>query len=106
MPYFMHQWKYKDKQVAAMVARPQDRARIVRLAAKSFGGKVLQFFFAFGEYDGVAITKFDSNEEAFACFLHVFSDGELESIKTTVLLHESEGMKAMRDAHSALEPAA
>lgn len=103
MPYFMHQWTYKDKHAEKMVAEPQDRQRVVRLAAESFDGELIKFFFCFGDYDGMAITKFDSNEQALACILSVFSRGELATVKTTVLIAPQEGQNAMREARGLLK---
>ena len=31
MPFFLHQWLYKDPAIRAMVTQPQDREEIVRL---------------------------------------------------------------------------
>ena len=98
MPYFMHQWNYKDAQVRKMVTEPQDRAEIVRTATEAFGGTLHQFFFSFGEHDGVSIAEFPDNETALACLMSILAEGRLQSIKTTILFTSEQSQLAMRTA--------
>ena len=63
MPYFMFQWTYTDTAVQAMLNKPQDRPGELRKAVQAFGGKVHQFFFTVGAFDGLAIVEFPDNEE-------------------------------------------
>ena len=58
MPYYLFQWKYTDPAVKAMIETPQDRPAELRKAVEAFGGRMHQFFFAFGEFDGVSIVEF------------------------------------------------
>lgn len=104
MPFFMHQWVYKDKEVHAMVSSPQDRSEVVRLATEAFGGTLHQFFFSFGEYDGVAISEFPDNETATACLMSIIGQGGLKDIVTTVLMTPEESESAMTRAHDVLSP--
>ena len=104
MPFFMHQWNYKDNQVLAMVSNPQNRSEVVRLATEAFGGKLHQFFFAFGQYDGVAITEFPDNETATACLMSIMGQGGVVDIVTTVLMTTEEAQSAMKKAHDVLSP--
>jgi len=53
MPNYLFQWKYKDPAIKAMMETPQDRPAELRKAVEAFGGRMHQFFFAFGEFDGV-----------------------------------------------------
>ena len=58
MTYFLVQFTYKDDQIKALLAEPQDRAAAVGQAVAAFEGKLHHFFFAYGEYDGVALMEF------------------------------------------------
>ena len=60
MPYYLFQWKYKDPSIQAMIEAPQDRSAELRKAVEAFYGRVHQFFFAFGEYDGLSIVEFSN----------------------------------------------
>jgi uncharacterized protein with GYD domain len=99
MPYFMHQWRYKDPQFRAMVDKPQDRAETVKRTVEAFDGKLHRFYFAFGDYDGIAIAEFPDNKCSAACLMTIVGGGGLESVKTTVLLTTEEASEAMELAH-------
>ena len=99
MPFFMHQWTYKDAQVKAMVQRPQDRAETVRDAVEVFGGKLHSFFFCFGDYDGMCITEFPDNKTALASLMSIIGPGGLSALRTTVLVTQEEAKAAMMLAH-------
>ena len=101
MPYFLFQWTYKDPAVKAMLESPQDRPEELRKAVEGFGGKLHQFFYAFGEYDGIAITEFPNNESCAACSLMLSGAGGATALRTTVLLSAEEGQGAMRKARIA-----
>ena len=98
MAHFLFQWTYKDSAVQAMLDKPQDRPGELRKAVEAFGGKVHQFFFAFGAYDGVAIVEFPDNESCAACSLTLAGAGANSALTTTVLLSAAEGYSVMQKA--------
>src|SRR5262245_26986901 len=102
MPYYMHQWVYKDAEIRAMVKAPRDRAEVVRIATTAFGGVLHAFFFTFGDYDGICITEFPDKETAMACVMSVLGQGGLVRVRTTALLTPEEGQEAMERAHAVL----
>ncbi len=73
-----------------MVARRTDREQVMRRAVDAFGGTLHQFYFSFGDYDGVAITTFKHHETALACLMTIFAQGSLTSLKTTPLFEREE----------------
>ncbi|MBP0639446.1 GYD domain-containing protein [Cupriavidus sp. AcVe19-6a] len=102
MPQFLHQWAYKDDQVRAMVVEQQNREEVVRIATQAFGGKLLCFWFCFGEYDGAAITEFEDNETAMACLMSIYAEGRLRVLNTTPLLTWEQSQAAIRKAQIAI----
>jgi uncharacterized protein with GYD domain len=100
MPHYLFQWKYKDEAIQAMIETPQDRPAELRKAVEAFGGRVHQFFFAFGDYDGVSIVEFPSNERCAACATTLTGAGANVLLRTTVLLTANEGQAAMLQASS------
>jgi len=100
MPFFMHQASYKDEQIKALVDRPQNREAMARQAFESFGGKLHQVFFAFGEYDVVAISEFPDNETASAAILSLIATGTFAKAHTTVLMTAAEAERSMRKANT------
>jgi uncharacterized protein with GYD domain len=96
MSHYLFQWKYKDPAIKAMLETPQDRAAELRKAVEGFGGKLDCFYFAFGEYDGVAIVEFPNTESCIACSLTLSGGGANAALSTTVLIQPSEGARAMQ----------
>lgn len=102
MPFFMHQWKYKDPELRAMLENEQNREHVVGRAVEAFGGKLHHFFFCFGAYDGVAISEFPDSQAALACVMSIHSHGGLVRCDTTPLFNVQEGMGAMTHASSVM----
>lgn len=100
MPYYMLQASYKDEQIKALTQNPQDRSVQASALIEAHGGKLREFFFAFGDYDVVAISEFPDNESAAAAALTVASSGAFSDIKTTALLSADEAKRAMKKAGS------
>ncbi len=98
MSFYMFQWRYKEAALKAMVQHPQDRSEAARAAIEAYGGKLHQFFFAFGDFDGVAISEFPDNESATAAALTIGAGGAASAIKTTVLISTEEAVRAMERA--------
>ena len=100
MQYYLFQWKYKDPALKAMMETPQERPAELRKAVEAFGGRMHQFFFAFGEYDGISIVEFPNNESCAACAVTLIGAGGATTLRTTVLLSANEGQAAMLRASS------
>ena len=100
MPYYLFQWNYKDPAIQAMIETPQDRPAELRKAVEAFQGRMHQFFFAFGEYDGLSIVEFPNNESCASCAAMLTGAGANVSLQTTALLTANEGHAAMLRASS------
>ena len=101
MPQYLGRFRYSSESVRAMVANPQDREAAVRETVESLGGRLLGFWFAFGEFDGVFIIEAPDNTTMAAAAMAVGATGALTSFETTVLLGMDEAQDAMRRAASA-----
>ena len=103
MPYFLHQWRYHDYKARQIVSECEDREQVVRDAAEQFGGELLQFFYCFGEYDAMAISRFPDNERLMACLLVLFGEGATQQIRTTPLIDPDESKRAIQAAHDVMK---
>lgn len=99
MAYYLFSWSYKDAQIRAMVESQQDRPTELRKAVEGFGGRLHQFFFMFGDADGIAIVEFPTNEDCLACVLTLNASGPNVEFNTSTLLTPHEAENAMRRAH-------
>jgi uncharacterized protein with GYD domain len=101
MPYYLLQWAFKDPQIKALLEHPQDREPEARKVIEGCGGKLHNYFFAFGEYDGVAVCEFPDNESVTALGLTVAATGAFSRWETRVLMTSKEAQRAMEKAKAA-----
>ena len=101
MPLYLGRFSYTTDAMRALIDEPQDRSAAAREVAESLGGKLLGFWFAFGEFDGVFLMEAPDNASAAALAMAVGAGGALSEIETTVLLDMDEAQDAMRKAAAA-----
>src|SRR5215470_634884 len=95
---YLLQVAYTPEAWANLVAQPQNRIDAVRPAVEKLGGKILHGWFAFGDYDLIAILEMPGNVEAAAFSLAASAGGAVRTIKTTPLLSTAEGLEALKKA--------
>src|SRR2546423_1859288 len=98
MPFYLHQVSYTPEALARLIANPQDRFDAVRGPIEKLGGRVMNSYFAFGQYDAVLITEMPDTVSAAAIALAFAAGGALRTCQTTALLSNAEGLEAMRKA--------
>ena len=101
MPLYLGRFSYTTDAVKALINQPEDRSAAARDVAESLGGKLLGFWYAFGEFDGVFLMEAPDNASAAALGMAVGAGGALSSVETTVLLDMDEAQDAMRKAAAA-----
>ena len=101
MPLYLGRFSYTPDAIKALLAQPQDRSAAAREVAESLGGKLLGFWYAFGEFDGVFLMEAPDNASAAALAMAVGAGGALSEVRTTVLLDMDEAQDAMRKAAAA-----
>ena len=98
MPHYMTQFAYTSDAWAALAKNPQNREEVLHALVEKLGGRLLTFYYAFGEYDGVFITEMPDEITVTAAVLAAISPGHVKAIKTTVLLTTEQTLEAMRKA--------
>lgn len=101
MPLYLGRFSYSTEAIKAMVANPQDRSKAASEVAESLGGKILGFWFAFGESDGIFLMEAPDNATVVALAMTIGASGALSDVETTVLLDMDEAQEAMRKAADA-----
>jgi uncharacterized protein with GYD domain len=101
LPLYLGRFTYTTDAVRALINEPQDRSAAAREVAETLGGKLLGFWYAFGEFDGVFLLEAPDNASATALAMAVGAGGALSAIETTVLLDMEEAQEAMRKAAGA-----
>jgi uncharacterized protein with GYD domain len=100
MPYYMIQLGYRPDAWDALIEHPANRLDVVRPHIEKLGGRIVDGYLSFGEYDLVAIMEMPDNISAAAFSLAVEAGGGVEQYKTTPLLSMDEAMEVMKRAQS------
>ncbi len=101
MAHFMLRWRLAESSVKALIAHPHDRTERARALIEGFGGKLIGYYFALGEWDGVGICEFADTTTAVAVAMSATSTGAFSGWETTALLTAEEAEAAMHKAHNA-----
>ena len=99
MPLFMTQFSYTSETLAKIIEKPQDRAAAVESHLKQIGGKLVGFYYSFGDYDGLIIYEAPDAGAALGMISAALSLGFTKTSKTTQLFSEKEGENAFQQAH-------
>lgn len=90
MAKFLTQFSYTEEGVKGLIKEGGSKRReAVEQLVESLGGKLVAYYFAFGEYDGFAIVEGVDNVDVLAAALIVSASGAVKT-KTTVLIDPEE----------------
>jgi uncharacterized protein with GYD domain len=101
MSHYLLRWQFKDATAKALVDKPQDRTAPAKALIEGFGGKLLSYYFALGDYDGIGICEFPDTVTVAACSMKAASTGAFARFETTALLTATEAEAAMKKAKDA-----
>ena len=100
MALYLFQGAYTTETLATLAKNPQDRSIPVRELVQQLGGRLIDFYYSFGEYDVVGIGELPDDSAASALAMAISSQGHIKSFHTTKLFTVEETMEAMRKAGS------
>jgi len=72
------------------IAKPSDRAAVVKGLAESAGGSLESYYWMFGQYDGLAIFELPDSQTAAALSLAVTSSGSFARFETHELIESGD----------------
>jgi uncharacterized protein with GYD domain len=98
MALSMVQFSYSSEIVGNLIKNPEDRSIAVKNMIEKLGGKMLAFYYCFGEYDGVVIADMPDNISGLATNMISYASGASTKLKTTILIKVEEAMAAMKKA--------
>src|SRR6516165_1344501 len=98
MPYFLTQATYTPESWNTLVQHPHDRLEAIRPAVEKLGGRIINAFYAFGEYDVVVITEMPNEASAAALAVAAAAGGSLRTTKTTQLITAAESVEIVKKA--------
>ena len=98
MPMFLTRFRYSPETWARLRQRPEDRTDAVRESMEAFGGKLHGFWYAIGEYDGIALWEAPSHVSVASSRIATMAAGAHLRLDTTVLLGVDEVLEALRQS--------
>ena len=101
MPTYMVQAAYTSAAWGKLVQRPENRMEALRPVIEQLGGKLLAWYYTWGDYDVVVLFDVPSNINAAAVSMAVAAGGAVKGIKTTPLMTPEDGFDAMLLAQGA-----
>ena len=72
------------------LAKPSDRAAVIRELAESAGGSLESYYWMFGQYDGAAVFDLPDSHSMAAVSLAITSSGALSRFETHELIESSD----------------
>ena len=98
MPVYMSQFSYTTESWQAMARNPVDRREALRALGQALGGRFIELYYSFGDYDGLVLYEAPDDAAAMAIVTAVLLSGTSKPIKTTKLLTVEEALPALRKA--------
>ena len=98
MSTYLLQVAYNSESWSKLVANPQNRFQAISTPIENLGGKLVNAYFSFGDYDAVCMIEMPSQIEIAAIALAFAAGGACKSIKTTPPLTVAEGIEALKKA--------
>ena len=98
MPQYMLQLAYTPESWKSLARNPEDRTGIAESVAKQLGGRLISFYYHFGEYDATVIAELPDDTAANAVAVAVLGSGGFRATKTTRLFSIKEAVEAFGKA--------
>ena len=92
--------RYQRSELLAMVSNPVNRRAGIEALLEQTGGRLIDIYYSFGEYDGVLIWESPDEATAASGMLAAIAPGHLKATKATALFTLEQGMEAMQKAQS------
>jgi uncharacterized protein with GYD domain len=104
MTLYMTHFAYTADAWAKLSKNPEDRRIPLRGLLEKLGGRLVELYYGFGEYDGFLIYEAPDEVTATATVLAAIAPGHVKAIQTTTLLTVEQAMAAMRKAGAQMYP--
>ncbi|MGH2363331.1 MAG: GYD domain-containing protein [Chloroflexota bacterium] len=101
MPKFVALFSVESAALSRLIEHPEDRKGAVGKLVEVAGGKLLEYFWMFGQYDGMVIMEVPDSKTAAAIILAVASTGAFKHLETHELI-DSGDLVAIADKAQAL----
>jgi uncharacterized protein with GYD domain len=98
MPIFITQGRYTRDAIKGMITKPEDRADAVSRLFSKAGGRLLNYYVTFGEYDFLLIAEAPSETQMAAILMAAGSGAGVTDLRTTLAITSIEAKGAFAAA--------
>jgi len=96
MPNYMIQARFTTEAWEALYTSPVDRRDVISKMLEDSSGRLIDYYFSFGDADVIVITESPDNVTAASAVIAVARSGAVTDVRTTVLMSYEEGIEALR----------
>jgi uncharacterized protein with GYD domain len=96
MPIYMIQARFTTEAWEALYTSDTDRREVISKMLSDAGGRLIDYYFSFGDADVIVITEAPDNITAASAVIAIARSGAVTDVRTTVLMWYDEGIKALQ----------
>jgi uncharacterized protein with GYD domain len=100
MPIYMIQARFTSTAWEALYSSSVDRREVLSKMLEDAGGRLIDYYFSFGDSDVIVITEAPDNTTALSAVIAIAKAGAVTDVKTTVLMSYDDGIEALRRSGS------
>jgi uncharacterized protein with GYD domain len=100
MPLYMIQARFTSAAWEALYTSEVDRRQVLSKMLEKAGGRLIDYYFSFGDSDVAIIADAPDNATAAAAVIAIAKAGAVTDVRTTVLMSYDEGLEALRRSSS------
>lgn len=82
MPLFITRASYSTEGIKGMIAKPEDRGKVVEKLVQAVGGKMVGCYMTTGEDDVILIAELPDGEDAVALGMAAAATGSVSNVTT------------------------
>ncbi len=98
MPIYMTRNRYSPEAMSHMIANADVRKEQIGKHLEQAGGRLIDYYFCYGEYDAVGIYEMPDRESALAIIAAVAAMGFVTDMETIELFTTEEASEAFKKA--------
>jgi uncharacterized protein with GYD domain len=95
MPTYMTRFEYTKDAWHEMVQRPEDREAATRTVIEANGGRLVAYYWVFGDHDGLTIYEVPDSVVAATVLAGIRATGRIEKMATSSLLTGQEALRVL-----------
>ncbi len=100
----MIQFSYTPQAMSKLIKHPEDRSRYIKEVIEKLGGRMLSFYYTYGDYDGFVIVEAPDNISSLAVNFAADNPEVLAKTHTVVCIPVNDALQAMRKSEGIAIP--